>query len=174
MLKKHKIVFILVAVIAISAAVLTVLPIVLTLRCVSSDILITKFEKSIERNNTTKFERLLTDRVIAEPFDAGMIQYSDAESYTVLTERFHDFENEIINTAGSKPDCSWSKPEITKHPSSDIDTLNSRGYLVSECMTVTGSVTAAGNGASDTWTYELTIVKQGMYWYLADWKYSWN
>ena len=53
MLKKHKIVFILVAVIAISAAVLTVLPIVLTLRCVSSDILITKFEKSIERNNTT-------------------------------------------------------------------------------------------------------------------------
>ena len=93
MLKKHKIVFILVAVIAISAAVLTVLPIVLTLRCVSSDILITKFEKSIERNNTTKFERLLTDKTIAGPFDTGMISYSDAESYTVLTERFHDFES---------------------------------------------------------------------------------
>lgn len=71
MLKKHKIVFILVAVIAISAAVLTVLPIVLTLRCVSSDILITKFEKSIERNNTTKFERLLTDKTIVGPFGTG-------------------------------------------------------------------------------------------------------
>lgn len=174
MLKKHKIVFILVAVIAISAAVLTVLPIVLTLRCVSSDILITKFEKSIERNNTTKFERLLTDKTIAGPFGTGMISYSDAESYTVLTERFHDFESEIKSVAGSKPDFSWSGQDTVTHPSSDIDILNSRGYSVSECVTVTGSVTAAGNGTSGTWTYELTIVKQGLYWYIADWKYSRN
>lgn len=174
MLKKHKIVFILVAVIAISAAVLTVLPIVLTLRCVSSDILITKFEKSIERNNTTKFERLLTDKTIAGPIGTGMISYSDAESYTVLTERFHDFESEITSVAGSKPDFSWSGQDTTTHPSSDIDILNSRGYSVSECVTVTGNVTAAGNGTSGTWTYELTIVKQGLYWYIADWKYSRN
>lgn len=174
MLKKHKIVFILVAVIAISAAVLTVLPIVLTLRCVSSDILITKFEKSIERNNTTKFERLLTDKTISGPFGTGMISYSDAESYTVLTERFHDFESEITSVAGAKPDYSWSGQDTATHPSSDIDILNSRGYSVSECVTVTGSVTAAGNGTSGTWTYELTIVKQGLYWYLADWKYSRN
>ena len=123
MLKKHKIVFILVAVIAISAAVLTVLPIVLTLRCVSSDI--TKFEKSIERNNTTKFERLLTDKTIAGPFGTGMISYSDAESYTVLTERFHDFESEITSVAGSKPDFSWSGQDTATHSSSDIDILNS-------------------------------------------------
>ena len=116
----------------------------------------------------------MTDKTIAGPFGTGMISYSDAESYTVLTERFHDFESEITSVAGSKPDFSWSGQDTATHPSSDIDILNSRGYSVSECVTVTGSVTAAGNGTSGTWTYELTIVKQGLYWYLADWKYSRN
>lgn len=172
MLKKHKIVFILVAVVAISAAVLTVLPIVLTLRCVSSDILITKFEKSIEKNNTTKFERFLADKVIADSIGTDMTSYADAESYSVLTERFHDFESEIEGTAGSKPNFSWSEENATTHPSSDIDILNSHGYSVSDCVTVTGSVTASGDNTSVTWTYELTLIKQGMYWYLADWEYS--